>query len=55
MSKDKRTTLLVIKTYSFNVAVCQNFYTQSSFSVQYLFFTSVTTSHKFDKNNISGI
>ena len=44
MSKDKPTPLFAQKTYAFDAAVCHLFYTKSSFSVQYLFSTSLTTS-----------
>ena len=42
MSEDKPTTLLAVKNLS-------SFHTQSSYSAQYLFSTSVTTNHWFKK------
>ena len=44
MSKDKVTTLLAIKP-TILIWWPVIFFTQSSFSIQYLFSTSVTTSH----------
>ena len=39
--------LLGIKTYSSDETYCHLFYTQSSYHVQYLFSTTVTTSYQF--------
>ena len=62
MYKGKPTFLLAIKTYTFDMAPCHHFCTYSSFSVQYLFSTTVTASHQFRssvrvffKSNVHGI
>ena len=48
MSKKIPTPFLGIKMYDLDVADYHLFYTWSSFSVLYLFCTSVNTSHKIE-------
>ena len=45
MSRDKLNPLLARKTYSFDVAVCHQFYKYSSIYEQHLFYAIVTKSY----------